>query len=151
MGSNDTSTPPPPTEAEVAAAMRYVESDPRVGLAQYHARILAAALRARDETIRAMGEWRPIATAPLDEPMILATTGGWVCEAWLKPDEDAGPTWEWATGGPVSPFVPLAWRPMPPHPQPDEAPAPTNAREDTPSSRNTDPHAAASAKEGDDR
>ena len=58
--------------------------------------------------------WLPIDSAPEDEHVILATSGGHVGEAVMLRDEDAGePKWTWALG-PVHPdHKPLGWKPMP--------------------------------------
>jgi len=58
--------------------------------------------------------WRPVATAPEDEGLILCTSGGHVGEALMLRDEDTGEQkWTWASG-PVSKFhAPLGWQPLP--------------------------------------
>lgn len=58
--------------------------------------------------------WRPVATAPEDEGVILCTSGGHVGEALMLRDEDTGEQkWTWASG-PVSKFhAPLGWQPLP--------------------------------------
>lgn len=75
--------------------------------------ICAAALR------EAAGEWLDISTAPEDEAVLIATTGGWVGEARLMPDpeEQVQAQWEWAGGHKLHPnYVVKGWRPMPPSP-----------------------------------
>ena len=72
---------------------------------------------------------QPLETAPEDEPVILATTGGWIGEAWMLRNEDTGvQEWTWAIGrrGDTY-FNPLGWWKMPPHPDPtrDDARFPT--------------------------
>jgi hypothetical protein len=64
------------------------------------------------------GGWRPIATAPVDETVLLATTGEWVGTAELHIDEDTGAyVWFWGTNHPVHPrHKPLGWQPLPPPP-----------------------------------
>ena len=58
--------------------------------------------------------WRPLSTAPTDEWVILATSGGWVGEAIYGEDEDA-PSWRWSQGqAPITSFTPLGWMPLPP-------------------------------------
>ena len=58
--------------------------------------------------------WLPVDTAPEDQHVILATTGGHVGEALMLRDEDTGQQkWTWALG-PVHPnHTPLGWQPMP--------------------------------------
>ena len=61
-----------------------------------------------------MSYWRSIDTAPEDEHVILATSGGHVGEAIMLIDEDTGKQkWAWAFG-PVHPnHEPYGWQPMP--------------------------------------
>ena len=57
--------------------------------------------------------WRGISTAPDDEWLLVATTGGWVGEAMTL--EGA---WKWASGHAFhSDIVPLKWMPLPVHPE----------------------------------
>ena len=58
--------------------------------------------------------WHSIDTAPEDQHVILATTGGFVGEAIMLLDETTGKQkWAWALG-PVHPnHVPLGWQHMP--------------------------------------
>ena len=59
-------------------------------------------------------EYRPLSETPIDEWVILATTGEWVGQAIYGEDEE-NPTWRWATGGVISPNLkPLGWLPLPP-------------------------------------
>lgn len=60
-------------------------------------------------------KFQPIATAPIDEPVLLATTGDWVGEAVYGEDEE-NPSWRWiAENEPIHPnFKPLGWMPFPP-------------------------------------
>ena len=60
-------------------------------------------------------QWRPISTAPVDEHVLLATTGGWVGGAIFGEDEEE-PTWRWVDNTkPLHPkFTPLGWMPLPP-------------------------------------
>ena len=77
---------------------------------------LAEARAERDSAVfRAMPlDWCDIESAPEDEHVILATTGGHVGEALMLRDEDTGrQKWTWALG-PVHPsHEPLGWQPMP--------------------------------------
>lgn len=64
--------------------------------------------------------WQPMESAPEDEAVILATTGGWVGQAsksFQHPGEDEC---RWAWAGAEEPLnenlVPVAWQPLPPHP-----------------------------------
>lgn len=57
--------------------------------------------------------WQDIATAPEDEWLLVATTGGWVGEAMHIASE-----WKWASGHVFhSDIVPLKWMPLPEHPE----------------------------------
>lgn len=67
------------------------------------------------------GNWQPIETAPEDEAVILATTGGWVGQAsksFQHPGEDEC---HWCWAGREEPIhenhVPLAWQPLPSPPE----------------------------------
>ena len=63
-----------------------------------------------------MSEWQPIGTQPVDEWVLLATTGGWVMQA-VYGEEEENPRWRWGGGPYVHPdTVPLAWMPLPSHP-----------------------------------
>jgi hypothetical protein len=71
------------------------------------------------------GSWRPIDTfAGSDEErtgdwVLLATSGGHVGQA-LRDDD----CWRWASGRKVHPgLVPVAWQPMPAHPEENAAAA----------------------------
>ena len=66
--------------------------------------------------------WRPIETAPEDENVLVATTGGWVDTAFWTDDGD-GPKWWWLVSAnnyakhPLHPnLVPTHWMPLPKHP-----------------------------------
>lgn len=62
--------------------------------------------------------WRSIETAPEDEHVILATTGGFVGEALMLRDENTGTQkWTWALGPVHQNHVPLGWQPMPDAPK----------------------------------
>ncbi len=62
--------------------------------------------------------WRPVETAPEDEHVILATTGGFVGEALMLRDENTGTQkWTWALGPVHQNHVPLGWQPMPDAPK----------------------------------
>jgi hypothetical protein len=57
--------------------------------------------------------WRDLASAPEDEPVLLATTGEWVGEAsMLLNIETNEPEWTWAAGFSVR-HAPLGWMPLP--------------------------------------
>jgi hypothetical protein len=57
--------------------------------------------------------WQDISTAPEDEWLLVATTGGWVGEAMVVDGE-----WKWATGNVFhSDIIPLKWMPLPEHPE----------------------------------
>jgi hypothetical protein len=67
--------------------------------------------------------WRPIETAPEDENVLVATTGGWVDTAFWTDDGD-GPKWWWLLSAsvyarhPIHPdLVPTHWMPLPKHPE----------------------------------
>jgi hypothetical protein len=67
--------------------------------------------------------WRPIETAPEDENVLVATTGGWVDTAFWTDDGD-GPKWWWLLSAsayarhPLHPdLVPTHWMPLPKHPE----------------------------------
>lgn len=70
--------------------------------------------------------FRPPETAPEDEPVILATSGGWIGEAWMLVNEDTGQQeWWWVGRDPQGKerradlhFQLLGWQPMPAHPDP---------------------------------
>ena len=58
--------------------------------------------------------WQPISTAPIDEWVILATTGDWVGQAAYGEDKE-NPKWRWAESDDVHPdHTPLGWMPLPP-------------------------------------
>lgn len=59
--------------------------------------------------------WRPVSLAPVDEPVLLATTEGWVGEATMLRDQNTGrSTWAWAGGEPLHDHhEPLGWMPLP--------------------------------------
>lgn len=59
--------------------------------------------------------WRPILSAPEDEPVLLATTEGWVGEATMLREQGSGrQTWAWAGGEPLHDHhEPLGWMPLP--------------------------------------
>lgn len=58
--------------------------------------------------------WRSIDTAPEDEHIILATSGGHVGEAIMLIDEDTGKQkWAWALGPVHANHEPYGWQPMP--------------------------------------
>jgi hypothetical protein len=66
--------------------------------------------------------WRPIETAPEDENILVATTGGWVDTAFWT-DEGEGRQWWWLVSAnkfaqyPIHPdLVPTHWMPLPKHP-----------------------------------
>ncbi|WP_089177185.1 hypothetical protein [Bosea sp. AS-1] len=60
-----------------------------------------------------LSPWRDLASAPEDEWVLLATTGGWVGEAMVIEGE-----WKWASGNVFhSDIVPLKWMPLPEHPE----------------------------------
>ena len=60
-------------------------------------------------------DFRPLKNAPVDEHVLLATTGEWVGEAVYGEDEE-NPFWRWiAEKGPIHPNLkPLGWMPLPP-------------------------------------
>lgn len=67
--------------------------------------------------------WRPLAEAPEDCAVILATDCGWHGEASMLVDEDTGEQrWIWGCLGGSKPissnYTPLCWHPMPAHPFP---------------------------------
>jgi hypothetical protein len=58
--------------------------------------------------------WRSIDTAPEDCRVILATAGGWVCEAIMLRDEDTGEqVWTWVDTGKPSLHSCYGWMPLP--------------------------------------
>lgn len=58
--------------------------------------------------------WRSIDTAPEDQHVILATSGGFVGEAIMLLDDDTGrQKWTWAHGPVHENHAPLGWMPMP--------------------------------------
>lgn len=63
--------------------------------------------------------WRDLKDAPIDEWVILATTGDWVGQAIFGENEE-NPTWRWAFAKePMHPNLePLYWMPLPAHPDP---------------------------------
>ena len=63
-----------------------------------------------------MTVYQPIRTAPIDECVILATTGDWVGEACLTLETGSEtPRWQWASGQEVHrDHAPLGWMPLPP-------------------------------------
>ncbi len=69
--------------------------------------------KAEAEALKLTTRWRPIATAPLDEWVLLATTGEWVGEAIFGEDAES-PSWRWA--GEKAPihanYTPLGWQPL---------------------------------------
>lgn len=69
--------------------------------------------------------WRDIGSAPEDERILVATSGGWVGEASLADGE-----WRWSGSGHVlhSNTVPLKWMPLPEHPDALAAPAATGGQ-----------------------
>lgn len=91
----------------LAEAIEFAEQD---GMALTPA---GAAMVSRWKSASSAG-WRPIDSAPEDEHVILATSGGHVGEALMLHDEDTGQQkWTWALG-PVHPaHIPLGWKPMP--------------------------------------
>ncbi|WP_089177181.1 hypothetical protein [Bosea sp. AS-1] len=57
--------------------------------------------------------WQTIDSAPEDEWLLVATTGGWVGEAMVLDG-----VWKWASGNVFhSDIVPLKWMPLPEHPE----------------------------------
>lgn len=72
-----------------------------------------------------MSAWQTLRTAPIDEWVILGTTGDHVGQAIQYDDENVGKTfWEWANGARVHEHLtPLAWQPMPQPPSNDEGEA----------------------------
>lgn len=74
----------------------------------------ATALEATASPVVTDAYWHSIDTAPEDQHVILATTGGFVGEAIMLLDETTGKQkWAWALG-PVHPnHVPLGWQHMP--------------------------------------
>lgn len=82
--------------------------------------ILANAIL-EDPQVAAQEQWKPIASAPKDENVIIATTKGWVGEARLDhhPHNDNW-VWVWANSSePIAPeLVPLKWQHLPAHPSP---------------------------------
>lgn len=63
--------------------------------------------------------WLDLDSAPEDEWVLLATTGGWVGEAlMLRSWETGEQRWQWSTGNRLnSKLTPLKWMPMPEHPE----------------------------------
>lgn len=63
--------------------------------------------------------WLDLASAPQDEWVLLATTGGWVGEALMLRNEETGEQrWQWVSGNKLnSKLIPLKWMPMPAHPE----------------------------------
>lgn len=68
-------------------------------------------------------QWQPIETAPEDENVLVATTGGWVDTAFWTDDGD-GPKWWWLISAneyakhPLHPnLIPTHWMPLPKHPE----------------------------------
>lgn len=59
--------------------------------------------------------WRPILSAPEDEPVLLATSEGWVGEATMLREQGTGrQTWAWAGGEPLHDnHEPLGWMSLP--------------------------------------
>ena len=63
-----------------------------------------------------MNEWQILETAPEDEAVLLATTGGWVDTAVCICDEDNdnAQRWHWFGRKELHPaLTPLAWMPLP--------------------------------------
>lgn len=72
--------------------------------------------------------WRSIDTAPEDEHIILATSGGFVGEALMLIDEDTGrQKWTWALGPVHEKHVLYGWMPLP---EPLHAPVASDLRPD---------------------
>jgi hypothetical protein len=76
----------------------------------------------KDEAERALANWQPIETAPEDEHILIATTGGHVGTAYWT-DEGDGKVWGWGhpekDGGQYvhQNLTPLVWMPLPKHPE----------------------------------
>lgn len=79
-------------------------------------------IAARNLLLAGIPEWLPIETAPEDEHILIATTGGWVGTAFWT-DEGDGKVWAWGHpekdhGQYVHPKLePLRWMPLPKHPE----------------------------------
>lgn len=63
--------------------------------------------------------WLDLDSAPEDEWVLLATTGGWVGEALMLRSEETGKQlWQWVSGNRLnSKLTPLKWAPLPEHPE----------------------------------
>jgi hypothetical protein len=90
---------------------------------QYHAGQRDAYAEGRkDEAECALANWQPIETAPEDEHILIATTGGHVGTAYWT-DEGDGKVWGWGhpekDGGAYlhQNLTPLVWMPLPKHPE----------------------------------
>lgn len=65
--------------------------------------------------------WQTMETAPRDENVLLATSGGWVGEARFELMHDQTWDWIWASGAIVHEnHKPLGWRPLPAPPETKE-------------------------------
>lgn len=63
--------------------------------------------------------WQTMETAPRDENVLLATSGGWVGEARFELMHDQTWDWIWASGSIVhEQHKKLGWRPLPAPPEP---------------------------------
>lgn len=67
--------------------------------------------------------WQPIETAPEDENILVATTGGWVDTAFWTDEDGEGRKWWWLLSAsvyarhPIHPdLIPTHWMPLPKHP-----------------------------------
>lgn len=63
--------------------------------------------------------WLHLESAPEDQWVLLATTGGWVGEALMLRSEETGKQlWQWSSGKRINEkLAPLKWMPLPEHPE----------------------------------
>jgi hypothetical protein len=76
----------------------------------------------RKDEAEAVG-WQPIETAPEDENVLVATTGGWVDTAFWTDEDGEGRKWWWLISAkeyakhPIhASLAPTHWMPLPKHP-----------------------------------